>query len=157
MQKVIQMGEREITLKSSAATNILYKRLFKEDIIVKLTQFSKNMKEMQRIQDSMNAIQGDENKSKEQKVEEISALLESDAYKSANEFQSETLPKLAFIMYVEANEPADRIFSKLTEENYFTWLMSVDQGELLSVTTQVIQLWNAGARNLSKLKNAEGR
>ena len=31
MEKTIKIGDKELTFKSSAATNILYKRAFKED------------------------------------------------------------------------------------------------------------------------------
>ena len=153
MIKTIALGEKEMKLKSSAATNILYKRLFKEDLILILSEYSKNLKEIQKMQARMNEIRKDDTKPQEEILEEMNAILNSDAFKNANNFQSETLPKLAFIMWLEANEPVDKLFSKLTEEQYLFWLMGIDQDELLAVTGEVMDVWQAGTKTHSKPKN----
>ena len=56
-------------------------------------------------------------------------------------------------MWLEANETQETIFKKLTEENYLMWLMNMNTDELLTVTSQVMELWQAGAKNHSKPKN----
>lgn len=153
MIKTIMLGEKEIKLKSSAATNILYKRLFKEDIILILTEYSKNLKELQNMQARMSELRKDETKSQEELFDESNAILNSDVFKKSSNFQSDTLPKLAFIMWLEANEPVEKLFGKLTEEQYLFWLMTIDQDELLEITGQVMDVWQAGARTHSKPKN----
>lgn len=153
MEKSIVIGEKEIRLKSSAATNILYKKLFHEDILVKLTSYTKNLKELQELQKKMSALREDKTKTQEEVLAEMNKLMSSDALTMATEFQSDTLPKLAFIMYLEANESIDTIFKKLTEEQYLFWLMTIDQDELLAVVGQVMDIWQAGAKTHSKPKN----
>ena len=153
MEKSIVIGEKEIKLKSSAATNILYKKLFHEDILVKLTSYTKNLKELQELQKKMSALREDKTKTQEEILTEMNKLMSSGALATATEFQSDTLPKLAFIMYLEANESIDTIFKKLTEEQYLFWLMTIDQDELLAVVSQVMDIWQAGAKTHSKPKN----
>lgn len=154
MEKTIKLNEeKEIKLKSSAATNILYKKLFREDILIKLSEYSKSYKELIKMQERIEALRQDQSKPKEEILAEMSACLESDAYKSTNEFSSDTLPKLAYIMYLEANEKIETIFSKLTEEHYLFWLMSIDQTELIGLTKEVIGLWQAGSKTISNPKN----
>ena len=152
MEKTIELNGKELKFKSSAATNILYKRTFKEDILVKLTSYTKNLKELKAMQAKANALQTD-TRPKEEIAEDLNNIIKSDVLEAVSTFSSETLPKLAYVMYVEANESAATIFSKLNEEAYLVWLMGIDQDELLSVTGQVMDIWTAGARNQSKPKN----
>lgn len=153
MDRTIQMGEKEVKFKSSAATNLLYKRVFGDDILLKLAEYSKNIKEMQKANAEVKAMQADESKSKTEILEAMNNYLNSDVFVKANEFQRDTLPQLAFIMWLEANEPAEKIFSKLNQEQYLFWLMTIDQDELLDATSQVIDIWQSGAKNHSKPKN----
>lgn len=153
MEKKILIGETEMTFKSSAATNILYKRCFKEDILLKLTEYTKNLKEMQKLKDKVDALKTVEGKTQEEILAELNTIMQSDVYVSTQTFASETLPKLAFIMFLEANEKIGTIFNKLNEENYLAWLMTIDQDELLTVTGEVMDIWQAGAKTHSKLKN----
>ena len=153
MKKTIFLGEKEMKLKSSAATNILYKRVFHEDILLKLTEYSHNIKEMQKLQKQVDELKANTEKPKEQILTEMGEILNSDVFKKSSEFQSETLPRLAFIMYLEANEPVDKLMTKLNEEQYLFWLMTIDQDELLGVTGEVMDVWQAGARTHSKPKN----
>ena len=71
MEKTIKVGEREMAFKSSAATNILYKRAFKEDILVKLTAYTKNLKEMNNLKTQIDALRADEGKTQEEIMNEL--------------------------------------------------------------------------------------
>lgn len=153
MIKTIKIGEKEVTLKSSAATNILYKKTFGEDIIVKLSDYTKNLKELKNIQKEANSIKEDPNKTEEEKLEAMKGILNSEAFIATQAFANETLPKLAYVMFLEATETEGTIFSKLTSEKYLGWLMSIEQDELLSVTGEVMNVWQAGAKTHSKPKN----
>lgn len=153
MEKTIVLGEKSIKIKSSAATNILYKRLFHEDILVTLTSYTKNLKDLQAMQEKMKSIREDSSKTQEQILAEMNEMLNSDVFTKAQTFQSETLPKLAYIMYLEANEGIDTIFKKLTEEQYLFWLMTINQDELLAVVGEVMEVWQSGAKTHSKPKN----
>lgn len=154
MERTIKMGEnKEMKFKSSAATNLLYKRVFKEDILLKLAEYSKNIKEMQKANEEIKKLQADETKTKAEILEAMNGYLNSEVFVKANDFQRDTLPQLAFIMWLEGNEPAETIFSKLNQEQYLFWLMTIDQDELIAVTSEVIDIWQSGARNHSKPKN----
>lgn len=153
MLKTIVLGEKEIKLKSSAATNILYKKLFREDVLLKITSYTKNLDSLQKMQAKLEEVKKDESISQEALLATMNEMMQSDAFVTASEFQSDTLPKLAFIMYLEANESIETIFKKLTEEQYLFWLMTIDQDELLQVVGQVMEVWQAGAKTHSKSKN----
>ena len=83
----------------------------------------------------------------------MNEMMQSEAFTSSNNFTTNELPRLAYIMYLEANETQATIFDKLNEESYLFWLMGVDQDELLTVTGEVMNLWQAGAKTHSKPKN----
>lgn len=153
MEKTIRIGEKELTFKSSAATNILYKRAFKEDILVKLSAYTKNLKEMQKMKETVDALKTDTTRTEEETLAELNKILASDVFVSTQTFASETLPKLAFIMWLEANEKIGTIFTKLNDDNYLAWLMTIDQDELLTVTGEVMDIWQSGARTHSNPKN----
>ena len=153
MEKTIKIGDKELTFKSSAATNILYKRAFKEDILVKLSTYTKNLKEMQNMKKTVDELKSATDKTEEEVLQELNKILASDVFISTQTFASETLPKLAFIMYLEANEKIGTLFTKLNEDNYLAWLMTIDQDELLTVTGEVMDIWQAGAKTHSNQKN----
>lgn len=153
MEKTIVLNGKETRFKVSAATNILYKRVFKEDLLLKLSSYSKNVKELKAIQGRMEKLKADTTKTKEETAEEMTELVNSDVFEKINSFSSETLPKLAYIMYIEANETEDTIFRMLTEEKYLIWLLGINQGELVDITKEVMALWKEGANNTSKQKN----
>lgn len=153
MERIISVGDRDFKFKSSAATNILYKRAFKEDILVKLTEYSKCAKELTKLKASVDALKNSDGKTEEQILEELNALMNSDAYVKTQSFSSETLPRLAYVMFLEANENIKSIFTKLNEDNYLEWLLTIDQDELLTVTGEVMDIWQAGTKTHSKPKN----
>ena len=153
MEKVITINEKEIRFKSSAATNILYKRTFKDDVLVKITAYTKNLKELKNIQARITELKNDESKSKEEIASEMTTLVQSDVMNELTAFSSDILPRLAYIMYLEANEEQRTIFSKLNEEAYLGWLMEMDQDDLTSITGEIMTIWLAGAKTTSKPKN----
>ena len=153
MKKTITINEKEMTFKSSAATNILYKKAFGEDILVKLTAYTKNLKELKNMQDKIAEMKEDTTKSQEEKLAVMNEIMNSNAFLTSQSFSSNELPKLAYIMYIEANETQATIFDKLNESSYLSWLMDIDQDELLTVTGQVMDVWQAGAKTHSKPKN----
>lgn len=153
MEKTISLGEKEMKFKSSAATNIFYKKVFGEDILLKFAEYAKNLKDIKSTQAKMEELRNDTTRPKEEVLNEMNALLNSDIFKSSSEFQSETLPRLAFIMWLEGNNPGEQIMSKLNQEQYLFWLMTVDQDELFELINPIMDLWQAGSKTHSKPKN----
>lgn len=152
MEKTILLGDKEMKFKSSAATNILFKRTFHEDVLLLLTDYSKNLKELKKIQAKVDELRADSTRPKEEVLAEMNEYLNAPALKASREFQSETLPKLAFIMWLEANE-SEKLFSKLNEEQYLFWLLTIDQDELGGITGEIMEIWQSGAKTHSKPKN----
>lgn len=152
MEKTILLGDKEMKFKSSAATNILFKRTFHEDVLLLLTDYSKNLKELKKIQAKVDELREDSTRPKEEVLAEMNEYLNAPALKASREFQSETLPKLAFIMWLEANE-SEKLFSKLNEEQYLFWLLTIDQDELGGITGEIMEIWQSGAKTHSKPKN----
>lgn len=153
MEKTILLGEKEMKFKSSAATNIFYKKVFGEDILLKFAEYAKNLKDIKSAQAKIDELRNDTTRPKEEVLNEMNALLNSDMFKSSSEFQSETLPRLAFIMWLEGNNPGEQIMSKLNQEQYLFWLMTVDQDELFELVSPIMDLWQAGSKTHSKPKN----
>ena len=153
MEKTISLGDKEMRFKSSAATNIFYKKVFGEDILLKIAEYGKNLKEIQKAQEKIDALRNDTTKPKEEILAEMNALLNSEVFKSSSEFQSETLPRLAFIMWLEGNNPGEQIMNKLNQEQYLYWLMTIDQDELFELVSPIMDIWQAGTKTHSKPKN----
>lgn len=153
MERQITINEKTMLFKSSAATNILYKKAFGEDILVKLTNYAKNLKELKDMQAKLASLKDDETTTTEQKIAVMNEITSSEAFTFTNKFSSETLPRLAYIMYLEANVKVEDIFHKLNEEAYLVWLMGINQDDLLTVTGEVMELWQLGAKTHSKPKN----
>lgn len=153
MEKTISLGDKEMKFKSSAATNIFYKKVFGEDILLKFAEYAKNLKDIKSAQAKIEELRNDTTRPKEEVLNEMNTLLNSDMFKSSSEFQSETLPRLAFIMWLEGNNPGEQIMSKLNQEQYLFWLMTVDQDELFELVSPIMDLWQAGSKTHSKPKN----
>lgn len=153
MEKAILINEKEIRFKSSAATNILYKRAFKDDVLVKITAYTKNLKELKNIQARVAELKKDTSKPQEEIASEMAALVQSDVMNELTSFSSEILPRLAYIMYLEANEEQRTIFQKLNDESYIGWLLEMNQEDLTSITGEIMSIWLAGAKTISKPKN----
>ena len=153
MEKVIKVNEKELRFKSSAATNILFKKAFHTDVLVMISSYTKNLKEITAKRAEIQKLREDTTKSQEEVITEMNALMQSDVFISSQEFMNDTLPKLAYIMWLEANVKIDDIFHKLNEDQFLIWLMGIDQDELLTVTGDVMELWQAGAKQHSKPKN----
>ena len=153
MEKTIVLDNKQIKLRSSAVTNIWYKRAFGEDLLVQLTAYAKNFKELKALQDKITKLKDDNTKSKEEVLSEMNDLMTSNAFVTSNQFKDSTLPQMAYIMYLEANEPRETVFHKLNRDEFELWLSSMDQDELFSLSGEVMELWQSGAKTHSKIKN----
>ena len=152
MLKEIAMGAAVVKFKASAATNILFKRAFREDITVKLTEYSKRTTELKKLQEEVATIKASE-LADDDKLAKLNEIMTSTAFVESSAFSTETLPKLAYIMYLEANVPVTEIFGKLSEEGYLTWLITMDQSDISDNLSEILAIWRDGARTTSKPKN----
>lgn len=133
----IYFENNELKLKSSAATPILYREMFKKDLIKTVMAF-------QTIKDSLPA-EGEEQKDDEK----VKAFLETNGLEFLD-----FLKELAFIMNLEATVPATDIFSKLNFTQYVVFLSSYDEQIFYKNSSEIMSVYNASTKTASKSKNA---
>lgn len=169
MFKKIEINGREESFKCSAATTILYKRLFGKSLqneMVKMGSYSKNAltlkEDLARLSERYGLKSDDpdsENKidpeAKNAYQEELINILseQTDAIMKISEMTSELAPQMAYIMWLEANKPQRELFKELNEESYINWLSNFDSTALTAISGDLFDLWNGTSKTYSKLKN----
>lgn len=151
MFKKLVVGGKETDFKCSAATSILYKRLFGKSLTTEMTdlaQLSSAAFELKRKWDLINESDA------EDKNEKIAELLSSDSsLGDMAEMTERITPQMAYIMWLEANKPQREVFAGLTEEAYILWLSSWDVDDLSNLSGDILDLWNRTNKTNSNLKN----
>lgn len=149
MIKTIVFGEKEEKFKASAATSILYKRLFKEEVQERLTEYSKNTKEIRKLQAELLAVRAlEDSEEKQEKMQDISTKL-----LPLNSFVEDFVPKFAYITWLEANCTNGEVFTKLTEADFFAWLMEHESKDFTTISKDLLELWTENAKPSVKAKN----
>ena len=147
MIRKIIVGNDAQNFKCSAATSILYKRLFGQSLtgeMAKIVQLSNQAKDLQ----AKLATIKDENR------EELVELLANDtSLVDLSNMTNELIPQMAYIMWLEANKPQRELFQSLTEEAYILWLTSFEKGDMSNVYTELMNLWTDTNKTNSNLKN----
>lgn len=151
MFKKLVVGGKETDFKCSAATSILYKRLFGKSLTTEMTdlaQLSSAAFELKRKWDLISESDA------EDKNEKIAELLSSDSsLGDMAEMTERITPQMAYIMWLEANKPQREVFAGLTEEAYILWLSSWDVDDLSNLSGDILDLWNRTNKTNSNLKN----
>lgn len=119
MRQIVRLGDKEMEFKASAATPILYKQVFKSDLLKDIGTLKEN--------------KGDDTEKASQTID--------------------IFQQLAFIMYLEGNCSADDIWSKLSQQEYIRFLMSVDNNAIVSNATVFLAIYNGNTKTLSESKN----
>lgn len=158
MIETIIIGEKEIRFKASAATPILFKRAFKQDLTQELAGYAKQYKEAKKLQEIIRSSVNDpedgfETRSEEEIEKVLLAVTQSPEYIEMSAQAADLLPKLAYIMYLEANVEQKAIFSKLSEDEYIFWLSQYDQTDLQPHFGDFMRMWNGNSKTTSKPKN----
>ena len=147
MIRKIIVGNDAQNFKCSAATSILYKRLFGQSLtgeMTKIVQLSNNAKELQ----AKLATIKDENR------EELVELLANDtSLVDLSNMTNELIPQMAYIMWLEANKPQREVFAGLTQDAYIMWLSGFESDALINASAEFFELWNATGNTHSNLKN----
>lgn len=131
MRQTLKFNGVETEFSSSAATPILYKQVFKSDLLVQFAELSKKYK--------------DEKKKKAEKKE-----------KEVSEIDLEFLDmvkKLTYIMRAEA--VGGSLFNTLTYDGFIKWLMSLEPNAFDDgvFNAQIVALWNGNTKSFSESKN----
>lgn len=158
MFKKIEIGNKEVDFKCSAATSILYKRLFGKSLTEEVTALAGLSQQAFALRDKWEKInietEGLSDTEKEEKTKELVDLLSSDNSILELATKTENLaPQMAYIMWLEANKPQREVFAGLTYEDYVTWLSNFDQQDLTQASGDLLDLWNRSNKQNGKLKN----
>lgn len=159
MIETIIIGEKEVRFKASAATPILFKRAFKQDLTQELAGYAKQYKEAKKLQDiirssaATDAEDGSEEEIAAAKEKILIAVTQSPEFIEMSAQAADLFPKLAYIMFLEANVEQKTIFPKLSEEEYICWLSQYDQADLQPHFTEFMRMWNGNSKTTSKPKN----
>ena len=149
MIKTILLGETEEKFKASAATSILYKRLFKEDILEILSNYSKKTKEIRELQEELAKVKElPDSEEKEAQLADVTSKL-----LPLNSFVNDFFTRFAYITWLEANVSVSEIFKKLTEEEFFAWLLAHESKDFTSISGELIKLWTENTKATVKPKN----
>ncbi len=150
MIRTIEIGGKQIEFKASAATSILYKRTFGNDLTSEFSQYVKNFKEVKKLQEEFKVLDDDTD---EIKVEKYQAMSENPLISQLSLMAMDLFPKLAYIMWLEAHLEQQALFKKLNELDYITWLSQFESSDLQSHITDFMSMWNENSRTSVKPKN----
>lgn len=150
MNKYITLGGKDIEFKASAVTSILYKRTFGQDLTTIFSEYVKNYKEVKKINEQYAIEDGD---SDEVIAEKRAAISSDPIILQFSMMSMELFPKIAYIMYLEANVEQRELFRKLNEDDFIMWLGQFEKNEIQEHTVDFMNLWNGNAKTSVKPKN----
>ena len=150
MYKKINIDGKSVDFKCSAATNILYKRLFGKSLSTEIASMATLSSSAYKMIEKLNKLQ----ENKEENNEKILDLLaENTSIVDLTDRTEKIGPQMAYIMWLEANKPQRELFQSLTEEAYILWLTSFEKGDMSNVYTELMNLWTDTNKTNSNLKN----
>ena len=150
MYKKIEIKGKDVDFKCSAATSILYKRLFGKSLSAEVTAMAKESAKAYKMLEQLNKLQ----ENKDENTEAILELLsENPALINVSQTTEKIGPQMAYIMWLEANKPQRELFQCLTEDAYISWLSDFDKGDMANVYSELLEFWNGSNKSYSKLKN----
>lgn len=149
MFKKIVIKGSEYDFKCSAATSILYKRLFGKSLQNEMIEFAGVSSQAVKFKNKWESLNADGN------IEKITELLANDdSLVKLSTMTAEVVPQMAYVMWLEANKPQREVFQGLTEDAYISWLSGFDSDDLTGISGEIIELWNGSQKTHSNLKNA---
>lgn len=144
MIRKINIGNKDEDFKCSAATSILYKRLFGTSLTTEITKLASVTKSAEEVRKKLSNLQG----------QDLVDLLANDtSLVDLTNTMNQIVPQMAYIMWLEANKPQKEVFKGLTQEDYILWLSEYEPNDLVNASGEFIDLWNATDRTYSSLKN----
>jgi len=144
MIRKINVGNKDEDFKCSAATSILYKRLFGISLTTEITKLATITKSAEEVRKKLSNLQG----------QDLVDLLANDtSLVDLTNTMTQIVPQMAYIMWLEANKPQKEVFRALTQEDYILWLSEYEPNDLVTASGEFIDLWNATDRTYSLLKN----
>lgn len=150
MFRKIMVGDKETDFKCSAATSILYKRLFGKSLVDEMGRLAAVSQKATRLNQKLAALRADDADNQDEIIE----LLSSDTnITEMAAMTQEIVPQMAYIMWLEANKPQRELFQGLTEDSFILWLSNFDAPALTNCASDFFELWNGTSKTNSNLKN----
>lgn len=150
MNKKIEIGGKEIEFVASAATPILFKRTFGKDLTSEFSQYIKNYKDVKKLREDLTISDDDPDDVRDKKIEE---LTNNPIITQLSMMALDLFPKLAYIMFLEANVEQRELFRKLSEDDFIMWLMNYDSNDIQNHIPDFMGLWAENSRTSVKQKN----
>lgn len=150
MNRKIEIGGKEIEFIASAATPILFKRTFGKDLTSEFSQYIKNYKDVKKLREDLTISDDDPDDVRDKKIEE---LTNNPIITQLSMMALDLFPKLAYIMYLEANVEQRELFRKLSEDDFIMWLMNYDSNDIQNHIPDFMGLWAENSRTSVKQKN----
>lgn len=150
MNMTIEIGGKDMEFRASAATSILFKKTFGKDLMSEFSSYVKHYKEVKQLKDDCNINDDDTDEVKAQKA---TVLVDNPIISELSIMAMDLFPKLAYIMWLEANEEQRELFKKLNENDFILWLGQLDSNDIKEHLHDFMSLWNGNSKTTVKLKN----
>ena len=151
MFRNILVNGNETKFQCSAATGILYKRLFGKSLPSEMGKLAEAGRNAQRINERLHILREKEDTDPQ---ELIDLLSEDSSLMELSAMTQEIVPQMAYIMWLEGNFVYREINQRLTMDSYIEWLTKYESNDIINISSEIFELWNGTNKTNSNLKNA---
>lgn len=148
MFRQINVGGKDVKFQCSAATQVLYKRLFGKSLPSEMGKLAEAGQKAQKMTEKLTALREEDNNEKV-----IELLAEDNSIMDLSAMTQEIVPQMAYIMWLEGNCQQRDVFQGLTQEGFVSWLTNWEPQDLINSSAEFFELWNGTNKTNSNLKN----
>lgn len=148
MFRQINVGGKDVKFQCSAATQVLYKRLFGKSLPSEMGKLAEAGQKAQKMTEKLTALREEDNNEKV-----IELLAEDNSIMGLSAMTQEIVPQMAYIMWLEGNCQQRDVFQGLTQEGFVSWLTNWEPQDLINSSAEFFELWNGTNKTNSNLKN----
>jgi len=148
MFRQINVGGKDVKFQCSAATQVLYKRLFGKSLPSEMGKLAEAGQKAQKMTEKLTALREEDNNEKV-----IELLAEDNSIMDLSAMTQEIVPQIAYIMWLEGNCQQRDVFQGLTQEGFVSWLTNWEPQDLINSSAEFFELWNGTNKTNSNLKN----
>ncbi len=149
MFRQINVGGKDVKFQCSAATQVLYKRLFGKSLPSEMGKLAEAGQKAQKMTEKLAELREEDNNEKV-----IELLAEDNSIMDLSAMTQEIVPQIAYIMWLEGNCQQRDVFQGLTQEGFVSWLTNWEPQDLINSSAEFFELWNGTNKTNSNLKNA---
>lgn len=148
MFRQINVGGKDVKFQCSAATQVLYKRLFGKSLPSEMGKLAEAGQKAQKMTEKLAELREEDNNEKV-----IELLAEDNSIMDLSAMTQEIVPQMAYIMWLEGNCQQRDVFQGLTQEGFVSWLTNWEPQDLINSSAEFFELWNGTNKTNSNLKN----